>query len=1123
MALQISKQVRPRLGLDQESWFTAGKVRLPDARAARLLAWRVNEALGKSEREHAGVSAGAIRALDLIEEALQRIARHYLAARDPSLVRRSLAGLAESLGKASLQRTLKDFTEEYLAGARVSDEEAVVELLIFWILHNNPAARSITRVLHESRVLERPQIRQMVESLTDLLEAEEVAEGDGGERLLDLLLGPQRASPDSLLGQLQFLLRQWGDLLDDHRSELQGGLDLFAEELAPRFAGGPGPAEIPTLSFSDDEQVRYSSDRGWMPSLVLLAKNVYVWLDQLSRRYGTTLRYLDEIPDAELARIAANGVTGLWLIGVWERSTASQRVKQMCGNPEAVASAYSLRRYKIADELGGEVALQRLKAKAWEQGIRLAADMVPNHMGIDSDWVLEHPDWFLGDSESPFPSYSFDGADFSPDPSVGIYLEDHYFDRSDAAVVFKRYDHNTGEERFIFHGNDGTSMPWNDTAQLDYLKPQVREAVLETILDVARRFPVIRFDAAMTLAKRHYQRLWFPEPGTAGAIPSRAEHAMTRDEFQRLMPEEFWREVVDRVATELPDTLLLAEAFWLMEGYFVRTLGMHRVYNSAFMNMLRDQENDKYRRLLKETLEFDPQILQRYVNFMSNPDEETAVEQFGKDDRYFGVCVMMATLPGLPMFAHGQFEGFAEKYGMEYRRAYWDEEVDAALMARHEREIVPLLKRRQLFAGVDNFRLYDLVDEGGVISNDVFVYSNGLGADRVLVLFNNRYQHVRGHIQQAAPVSVDAASGTSAGEIYQTLAEALDLPAAHGVFVAFRDEIGGLEYLTDSRVLFDRGLEIELGAFHYRVLTGFREIQDGADGLYARLAERLECTGVESLKQARHGLQLQPLRDGWQHRVHSALVAAGSRMRSGEDTPTAAASPFADVGSALEEIALAAAKIGGGSVDQGALEQADLRLRALHRSMESGKDPQTDEEHRELTSAALVWNFLSILVKALGEGFEASALLEEWSLRPEITLSLAEMGVEPAASSPLLASIASSIELGWGLEARRAPDGETLLNEILANQGARHALQIHSFNGVEYVNRESLETMLRWRRFLETWAWSSQPKTSAEQLDRESTAWRETIDGIGRTASTAGYRTDRLVEKLAELNSEDSR
>ena len=103
---------------------------------------------------------------------------------------------------------------------------------------------------------------------------------------------------------------------------------------------------------------------------------------------------------------------------------------------------------------------------------------------------------------------------------------------------------------------------------------------------------MIRFDAAMTLAKRHIERLWYPEPGHGGGIPSRAEHgSLPKAEFERRMPVEFWREVVDRVAAEVPDTLLLAEAFWLMEGYFVRTLGMHRVYNSAFMNMLRDEDN----------------------------------------------------------------------------------------------------------------------------------------------------------------------------------------------------------------------------------------------------------------------------------------------------------------------------------------------------------------------------------------------------------------------------------------------------------------------------------------------------------------------------------------------------
>jgi len=89
----------------------------------------------------------------------------------------------------------------------------------------------------------------------------------------------------------------------------------------------------------------------------------------------------------------------------------------------------------------------------------------------------------------------------------------------------------------------------------------------------------------------------------------------------------------------------------MMEGYFVRTLGMHRVYNSAFMIMLRDEENAKYRSVIKNTLEFDPDIMKRYVNFMSNPDERTAIDQFGKGDKCFGVTVLMATLPGLPCSA----------------------------------------------------------------------------------------------------------------------------------------------------------------------------------------------------------------------------------------------------------------------------------------------------------------------------------------------------------------------------------------------------------------------------------------------------------------------------------------
>ena len=396
-----------------------------------------------------------------------------------------------------------------------------------------------------------------------------------------------------------------------------------------------------------------------MPNVVLMAKATYVWLEQLSKKYQRHIHRLDQIPVEELQLLRDRGMTGLWLIGLWERSRASQTIKRLRGQADAVASAYSLMDYSIAEDLGGDEAYRKLRElRHATVGLRLASDMVPNHMGLDSNWVIEHPEWFLHRHESPYPSYSFEGPDLSTDSRVEIKLEDHYYDQTDAAVVYRmRYRDGSNRTEFIYHGNDGTTFAWNDTAQLDYSKEAVREHVIQVILEVARRFPIIRFDAAMVLAKRHVQRLWFPLPGQGGSIPSRAEDAMTQEEFDRIMPQEFWREVVDRVQQEVPGTLLLAEAFWLLESYFVRTLGMHRVYNSAFMVMLRDEENAKYRSYLKKTVEFDPDIMKRYVNFMSNPDEKTAIEQFGTGDKFFGVSTMMATIPGLPMFAHGQIEG----------------------------------------------------------------------------------------------------------------------------------------------------------------------------------------------------------------------------------------------------------------------------------------------------------------------------------------------------------------------------------------------------------------------------------------------------------------------------------
>ena len=121
------------------------------------------------------------------------------------------------------------------------------------------------------------------------------------------------------------------------------------------------------------------------------------------------------------------------------------------GQDDAVASAYSLDSYDIADDLGDWDALNNLRSRAWARGIRLSADMVPNHMGIDSTWVNDHPEWFLSSPYSPYPAYTFGSENLSDNSRVGIYLEDHYYDKTDAAVVFQRRDFQTGDVRYIYH------------------------------------------------------------------------------------------------------------------------------------------------------------------------------------------------------------------------------------------------------------------------------------------------------------------------------------------------------------------------------------------------------------------------------------------------------------------------------------------------------------------------------------------------------------------------------------------------------------------------------------------------------------------------------------------------
>jgi glycosidase len=906
MEFHISRKARERYQFAESLFSTTGNVVFANVAACREFAYRMNTVRDVEKHPELAVHAGKLYAMGIIDEASHVLMARYREQFDPAVMTSALEFFSARVGEEALDKMLLAFVEQFpgssvirgidtpkqwLAGQSEGMPHraaALEELLLLWTANRNEAFQPFEELFEEKSLAEKTVYRRVTQQMPEYFATRPLIPLAGAKpmNLLELLRAPALAAPRSLADQLAIIRKLWKPLLGESLEQflLIAAEILHEEELAiwmqfhPPGAGDEhkrkqepsvvASAEVPVFGDPAHEYEKFSPDKDWMPTVVLIAKSTYVWLAQMSRQYGRRIARLDEIPDEELATLARRGLNSLWLIGVWERSRASKTIKQLCGNTDAVASAYSLFDYAIAEDLGGEAAYVNLRDRAYRHGIRLASDMVPNHMGIDSPWVIEHPDWFISRPQTPYPAYSFNGPDLSHDGRVEIKIEDHYFEQSDAAVVFRRRDRQSGETRYIYHGNDGTSFPWNDTAQLDYLNPAVREQVIQTILHVARLFPVIRFDAAMTLAKRHFHRLWFPGPGTSGAIPSRAEFGMSQTEFNRAMPHEFWREVVDRVAAEVPGTLLLAEAFWLMEGYFVRTLGMHRVYNSAFMVMLRDEENAKYRSVIKNTLEFDPDIMKRYVNFMSNPDERTAIDQFGKGDKCFGVATMMATLPGLPMFGHGQIEGFTEKYGMEYQRPRYDENPDPWMVERHEREIAPLLQRRRLFAESGNFLLYDFFLDSGNVDENVFAYSNRRGNERAVVVYNNRYGQTRGTIDWSAAYADKGANQLR----QQRLREGLGLSDNSSVVLAWRDSLTGLEYLRRARDLAERGLTLNLHAYKCHVFLDWRELTSTAEQPWDRLCDQLNGRGVANLEDALVNLELQPVHDALRALLDSGNV-----------------------------------------------------------------------------------------------------------------------------------------------------------------------------------------------------------------------------------------------------------
>jgi hypothetical protein len=352
-------------------------------------------------------------------------------------------------------------------------------------------------------------------------------------------------------------------------------------------------------------------------------------------------------------------------------------------------------------------------------------------------------------------------------------------------------------------------------------------------------------------------------------------------------------------------------------------------------------------------------------------------------------------------------------------------------MARHEREIFPLLRRRHVFSGVQGFLLYDFFSTDGSVNEDVFAYSNGRGEERSLVLYNNRYAEARGWVRMSAAFAVKTGDGKRL--VQRCLGEGLLLPNDPVCFTVFRDHATGLQYIRGCRELWEKGLYAELGAYRCQVLLDFSVVRDDDKGRWSGLAADLAGRGVPSIDAALRERELRPVRE-----TFKALL----------ELPAHSTHSAQSYSAFLE----AARPLSSGRLDAAA-------------ALEMFKELQEDFESKAKDEAAKAflraWTILRSLAGSLPAVSPVPAWLEEWMLVDTLGGWLKGAGWDQQTPSPALFGVLMSIpekpaRIDWG--------------SLFSHPAAERLFGVHAFEGTRWFRKESLEmfascvSLLRGRR-----------------------------------------------------------
>ncbi len=346
------------------------------------------------------------------------------------------------------------------------------------------------------------------------------------------------------------------------------------------------------------------------PSLYQI--NTRVWLTELSRTLGRQAT-LDDIPEAELDRLAELGFDWIWFLSVWQTGSGAQQVSR--NNPEwrhefretlpdlseddIAGSGFAITGYTVHQNLGGDAALARLRERLGKRGLKLMLDFVPNHLGLDHLWIESYPDYFIQGTEH---------------------------DLASAPQNYTRVKRRGGE-LILAYGRDPYFAGWPDTLQLNYANPATQTAMIGELLKIAGQCDGVRCDMAMLILPDVFERTW----GHRAPV--------------------FWPTATQRVRERFPGFIFLAEVYWDMEWTLLQ-----QGFDYAYDKQLYDRLRDRQARPVREHLCAEMDYQNKLARFLENHDEPRAAATFSLEVHQAAAVISFLS-PGLRFFHQGQFEG----------------------------------------------------------------------------------------------------------------------------------------------------------------------------------------------------------------------------------------------------------------------------------------------------------------------------------------------------------------------------------------------------------------------------------------------------------------------------------